>query len=1649
MPNTPENEPIPGGFEGREKEKAPAKNVDRVMREYAEAKNRYDERDKVRVLLKPDFEEAQLNGLMDKVKTETEQKQGFETIWKQWIQDFMDSDHVVKNKLMADLRSDGEVSNSTKKQLNSMTRSGYPLAEATLSAIAGAAKNILTSEKEIESLAPNMGLGLDRVKNLRDAANELVLANEKTKAEKERNWTEQKEQLLNLRLEAKDLDDLREAIVTKNETKIQEIRAKIAFKIEAVNAWMGAKTKKTNWLGKALKNEEVDTAAAEGKRQLLRLLIGVDTIKNDEFKTNEPFAYERDLRDYLAKGKEPEKLFASMEGRVKRFVESGKTLEDLGKEPAWQKINDTYERTVSTPGLKSAEFKIFQEGREHTQDAARAREYRQLFLVLMQESTDRFKNDFILGPEFTEDTKANRERFPYLHTLWLKENGAEDLQNRIESLEQEVIQAPNLGESTTALLKTMGQKEVPLPTPGDSLDALQKKQVAMQSILDRANTDFRNDSNYAAARPELERADQFLKNKVTLAGLEARMTLIDGQFTKENLRGKPEFMMRASLLRFKKAVETVDGVFAKIGGNLSENLHPAVRRILISLVYRHDGEGNYDSVIADLARDSGRLSLNRMEKTLGANETVLLAATIEEGLRQTDLFAAWDSKVQSKDKKAWEKLKKVYTETPDDFDNKLREFISLNEELYADIRETFDSRKEYFSLKELVKVPGSNNSIKKVKELNESAESRWREGKETSTRLSQALALDYDILNLHGRGVEGLLAETMGINLNGVYRAYVEYMKTHPELSSERWNDLLHSANPEDREAFVTMLQNILPEDKTGGKALLLYTLKGMGGDDPVMEQLLRKHISPNDAQVASLGILGIIKANIDLNAERGERTVAQGKEYASRLGGATLSDKLTGGIGKVWEMLTAPGRPIGERIAAAAVFYMAYEAGTKAFGDNPGLSGNLLKAGLLYFVADKVKKEFTGSGIMESFDVASISNAFQGTIEAAQVKSGKEIREEGAIKISEDQHYEALKQMNKVPFRKLMEWYRHVSADKEGRLLPKRGERDDFKKFKINTAAIAEHDKNESLDPQLVGREAVFKAMKSFFAYVGAKAGQNEVYGMNALEARWKRPIEGAHMEAAGKRYTEWMPPRELLNKYKSNPDALTWATVMESETEMKDVTATIGDNWQGKLGEWFKKAAEAAGEFTRERLVGPSVEGVREFIQNYRHEYGPAIKTLAEDAVRYGAAEVHLGKQYVTLVYRSNEPELLRFLQKHVELAKTGVGLPFRIAVPLYNEVFDFAVTGIKQVERILVEKYGKDLPPTPAGIIGNGNEFFRENTVSNPNIYAKGLGMAYNKQFKKAWNSENHYQEAQESQYQGDAKAVFDSITDDNLKKRIKGLESGVAYMAVEIGPAETTDLAPGLSPAMRAMEMHIKAVDKAKKLIIEKNPNEAYTDSDFNQYLVDITSVQKTSTEGAQPEKLYVFFRMPLRHSVEYQMKENKTWSDSYNQRNLKDRFPFLVDPNESLAANLIRAFGSHGTLNNVLSTLSAPARLTLAEMIRGANYLTVEASQKIAAVANQPAIAREGLNEAQKIYLDELLGSAAVGDGASGTFAMSDYYSSNETNRTAYHNGHRHQSLHIFSGSSDIPEPFTPAEANMQVMAPVTAPAATPTPQSTP
>ena len=790
--------------------------------------------------------------------------------------------------------------------------------------------------------------------------------------------------------------------------------------------------------------------------------------------------------------------------------------------------------------------------------------------------------------------------------------------------------------------------------------------------------------------------------------------------------------------------------------------------------------------------------------------------------------------------------------------------------------------------------------------------------------------------------------EKIGINIKGVYNAYKIEMGKLPKseqfsMSIHNWDNLRISQNPEDFAKLTGLLEKILGHNDTQGAKDFLEVFKTMHGDVP----LGQNEETLND-QATAVDIFEMIKEEI-MEREKANAVSAEvQKEMKALIEGETIGDKATRYAKSVVNMLLGPGQSWANRGAGLIIIIAALKAAKKAYKGEDKM-GKALRVLFMAGAAELAVKHVTGRGLLERMGLASVANAAEGTFEAVLVLDGQEGPGEymESNGITPEQHTAALYELNRVPFHEVMAWYNDENINKyNGGMIDEN--KDDTFPDGINLHNIIKGETWKGRDDELAARKVVMHTVKHFFQYVGAKEGRSPEDTAFRLNERWVKMREDPNYKC---QHTEDIH-LELLKEYRKKPDELTWQLVTHAEIDLADVEATKGRTGATPIIEYFKEKGTELLRWTRQDLYGTLSGRARIFFSEFVPDVADKVKDFIGEMGEAGATKLHFAKESAYFWWQDKKVEVRRFLGTNFELIVEGIKLPFEVIYGANKAIVPWVLSKLKQGKEIM--RSGSDLMK----VIPEGREFSLADIVGPKVLYAspynrdqQGRGemrremdrlMAGGATMEGAveqlrQTNPQLVQSATErvltspKRYEKDKNPDFtffglyqlpfyeafargetytDMTTGDTRRNNMyfeTPMESniypdtGVGYLVTETtqGDANISPEDTGKDTEDRYHIMEAKAREDAIRYYRGEHPNLTLKQVERFMYPIHMTA----KAGKTPPEKIYVFWRMPLPGSPEFELKDSGHWADYLDPNRHKDRPPFMVDPSKGVLDNM--------------------------------------------------------------------------------------------------------------------------------------------------
>lgn len=1309
-----------------------------------------------------------------------------------------------------------------------------------------------------------------------------------------------------------------------------------------------------------------------------------------------------------------------LSGKFKELREMSTMKAGWEKSEYYQDLNSVFDNAVSNPltNWGKDEFKELWEYSESGYSSTKFRQSKELFFSILARETNGFKSSFVLGENFRNSHEENINNFPFVYREWLEFNGintdkinqkdaeitglytamkdkpsAEDIADNnatagISSKEFEDLDIKEGREYWTKREEIITRHIYKLR---DSI-ASSKDDPTKATFIDGYEDGIKNLEIWREIAQQERIRSGYLKNK----------NEEDIAFTRYNLE-KPQnqqILMELAMRKFIKSMEIVDK--SAPHGDWRTLYHPAVRDLLIATVYKTGASANVKS-----AETGGDL----YQETIDFKHSWLLAQ-----LSQTPYFnreyvgeylnpnqrdvllvgiVANRVNVQIEDAKT---AKKVFELVRDDKEDELNKYpkalvekikklqevniAKFNQDL-QDFDKTIELRKKFLQkaarvIKHPYKDPegkilseDTNVFIKAI--LNPDGEYK---SLITSAELAEYQGMIKEVefyrnaFDLREQSRMNYL-DKIGINVEGMYQAYLLAITKDPSMHVDNWDDLFTSPNSGDFTKLRNFLDKILASSDTKGKESFLAVFEKLRG-----KSLFSEDPEHRDDEHSAIQIYTMLKLEIHHRETIAAYSDKEGAEIQSKLKGMHIGDKITKYAKGIINMVIGPGQSWANRGAGLVMVIAALKLGKKAIKGQDNTS-KLLRLLFMAGAADIVTKQMTGRGLLDRAGLDSIEGAIEGTYEAVLMHQGEQFMDKNEIENSE--HTAALYEMNKVSFDDLMSWYEKTDADG----WPREGEADAFPRG-INARKILRGKRWKETDKPREVRRIIKRTMDNFFSYVASKEKIDPKDAHKRLSERWIKMRDNPDYKPE---HTDIIY-HEMLEPYRKNKNQLTWKIVMRSEIDPYDVEKTKNEYGLGSTLSALGELSDGFLRWGRQNIYGPLRGHAKEFFESLDDKMEHDVKEFLADAGEAGARNLYFAKEKVVFEYESHKYEIRRFLGEHWELITTGLKLPFEVIYAADQLAIPWTLSKLKQIKESIradsleVPLQNRDLNASDIAVNGNAFSIADRYDIEQPQFKYFGL---YQKPFLEAFNKGNF------------------TVTPDaseNAEYLREYPDSNVGYLITE-----TKAVDAGVSPHEKDESVIMnklldQSYEEAKMEFIGKNvPLEA-----IEKYMFAIHFRAKKDADG-NIVSLYRFWRMPMPGSYEYTMKESGRWADYINPNTHKDRPAFYVDPTKSMTENLKRAMTlNSGPMREVTGTIGMLAIQPL--------HFALGSLERIGAVATGigrmvKKIPKNGtsewiealtkpVDEESQQYLDELTTSAENGK----PVAMSEWYK-NKDNATIY------------------------------------------------
>ena len=1268
-----------------------------------------------------------------------------------------------------------------------------------------------------------------------------------------------------------------------------------------------------------------------------------------------------------------------------RVEEMAEIMTAFDKNQNYTKLESDYSAVFGRLILKDTEFKRFYEraDKQGEVDPQRERENKQLFFSILAKETNNFSTSSLF-PKMTDDVEENKKNYPYIYIEWIKAKDAHP--EKIETAKSDAQKkAKEAGLNSTDELEgkladivtdinaiPAGSPKLPnknlVRNPLDGLPKAKDKKYyeQLENNLSELNTDLHESINLYKNDPKTKNIAERLReiqNKelpkiIDIAKAQRQYEFLleeqsnfDKTFTRAELDREEnrQIAMELAMKQYAKAMDVVDNPFHDISDkknkddiNWQEHYHPAVRRMMIAMIYREGvakdaNPANNNNEVKDQYRwmlknvaQSKYFNNETRDKYLDPEQREFLIIARLANVADYKIHLM-ESKIIPQIQQLSESIKKDIAErdkVTGDAKDKIQARITANittldtltsykpvdEKTYSTILGIEQQRMKNWrafvaETETLMKNPDRvaiRAYIEKLKK-NETLNNDLEESKKYIDELSNYLKdtdLTYNTLDLKERGT-GQYLERMGIHAEGVYQAYLNYFKTHPDIKIDQWGFLLRTKEGTDK--LTAMFKVILPDSnifKGRENFLAVFsTLNDKGvGQSPEMR----------DGQAVAMNIFHLLKMEMTHREQVGAATLAGNNVALQKLQGMTFGDKITDTFRGVKDMLLGPGQSPANRIAGAVLLILAFKAAKSAYkGDTP--MGKLLRLAFVGGSIELALKHMYGEGLTDKLRLSGLADALGGTYESVLLDRGKKKE----INITETEHATALMELRNAPFDKVMEWYKSTKPD--GSPMP-------GKMVKIPSPIDIYNIVPGRMDEEKERKAGVIlkKTIENFFGYVANKDEKSDsAYGQGILEEIWVKSIKDPKYKLEDSRFTRRNLPSELIKSLRENPSSITWQMVMQAEIRPEDVTKVTKKGVLESAKDIMVSSAAGIERWSRRDLEHPASVKIANALKEIDTYYGPKVKEFVLDMGDNLATGLNVTERKIELWYGENKVEIRRFAGDVCEILYEGVTLPLSI---LYGTT-EWAVTGAAQKIRQLKEIISSNQFQSISHDL-NREDIMKDNAytnfensinnpkskfdVLNPNINpgVKFFGL-YQTPFYKAISNKNKvkngwFYESKEQTMQEDGSPhigfYVSETSEDDAKSEVRPNDSVEnKYKAMGARAREQ---------AIAFFESQDIPLDMIKK------------------YMYPIHAIYKNKGNDAEaPYKVYTFWRMPMKNSTEYLMKERKAWADYYNPNKIKDRPPFMVKENLGILDNLKLAFGT-----------DSPA------LKRGGEYAVLAASQ---------------------------------------------------------------------------------------------------------
>lgn len=849
--------------------------------------------------------------------------------------------------------------------------------------------------------------------------------------------------------------------------------------------------------------------------------------------------------------------------------------------------------------------------------------------------------------------------------------------------------------------------------------------------------------------------------------------------------------------------------------------------------------------------------------------------------------------------------------------------------------------------------------------------------------------------------------EHLGLNMEGIYLAYLEYIKDHPEMTADRWSDYFGNNDPAEFGKLQAILEAILPENNANGKRDFLVIFESLQTDPT------HKHID-GATQGLAMSVYSQIREGLMHRAEIHAAEDQQKEELAAQLNGMNIGDRAEKYIRGVLDMVIGPGQSMANRAAGIVIIMAAWKMIHAAWKDT-GTKGKAARLFLMAGAVELAMKQMTGRGLIDrSRMLDHITDTVGGTYKGVLVDKNHDFMANAKLEghdqgITDEEHVGALSELDTVPFHTVMKWYESTRLDgaaMEGT------EADQLWKSMNISADKVRANRKLGWDAQNAQKRAKFilkKTVEGFFLYVAAKDRHSDAYhGKEAVKERWVTAVENPNFSLDEAKASEMMLPPEILAKFRENPDGLTWQMVMSAEIDPSDVKETAGKTALNQTVDFIRDAAGGLARWTRETIWGVALPAVEEFAHQFKDK-GEKLLELIGELGSDGAEQLRAGRDWVSLKWRTHHITIKRAWDDTMEFLINGVKVPAGILWKAHREIIPTINKYVRQAEEIVAETHEKHITHELAGadIMTDArfnapfNGIMEWDKSKNPGYEYFGV---YQRSFRSAF--EQQFTNGTDEPYRTDA-AYEGVLTSPNI---------GFYISSVRADEVPNHDV---MSREQLADEMTILSWERAKERFLGADPN--LRPEDIDKYM----SFIHRNVKDTDPKTYYTFWRMPLSNSEEYDLKVRGKWLDYWEGNDHKFRLPYTYDTTASMTENIKRALGLYSPGLREASVFMAKYLVQVIRMLRGiqetGGVITGEILAHLPGV--DPATAKwfELLakpDEKSDQLLDEISGSAG-----NSSLALSNFYKN--SNNSAIYEASRNHAI-ILRKAMNLARPTMPA-----------------------